>query len=81
MARTGDFALVVHPGLGAGTLAEFVALLRREPGRHRYATTAPGGVVHVITETFKLRTGTAMGGCTSAAAASRRPRCCRGACR
>jgi tripartite-type tricarboxylate transporter receptor subunit TctC len=62
MARTGDFALVVHPGLGVGTLAEFIALLRREPGRHHYATTAPGGVVHVITETFKLRTGTAMEG-------------------
>jgi tripartite-type tricarboxylate transporter receptor subunit TctC len=62
MARTGDFALVVHPSLGVGSLQEFITLLRREPGRYNYATTAPGGVVHVITETFKLRTGTAMEG-------------------
>ena len=58
MARTGDFALVAHPGLGAASLGDLLALLRREPGRHNYATTAPGGLVHAITETFKARTGT-----------------------
>src|SRR5919199_5995891 len=62
MARTGDFALVAHPSLGVATLREFITLLQREPGRYHYATTAPGGVVHVITETFKLRTGTQMEG-------------------
>jgi tripartite-type tricarboxylate transporter receptor subunit TctC len=62
MARTGDFVLVAHPGLGVATLGELLALLRREPGRHHYATTAPGGLVHAITETFKARTGARMEG-------------------
>jgi len=62
MTRTGDFVLVVHPSLNVSTVAELVALLRREPARFNHATTVPGGVVHVITELFKARTGTQMEG-------------------
>lgn len=62
MTRTGDFVLVAHPTLNVSSVAELVALLRREPARFNYATTAPGGVVHVITEVFKARTQTQMEG-------------------
>lgn len=57
---TGDLVLAVHPRLGVTTVQGLVELLRREPGRHNYATSASGGVVHVVTEVFRARTGTDM---------------------
>jgi tripartite-type tricarboxylate transporter receptor subunit TctC len=57
LMRSGVFALVVHPSLGVNSVQELVALLKRNPGKYNYATTAPGGQAHVITEIFKQRTG------------------------
>ena len=39
--------VVVNPRLTAGTLAELVALIRREPGRRTYASSGSGTIVHL----------------------------------
>ncbi len=54
MTMTGVL-MVVHSSLGVSTLPELTALLRREPGRHKYATSGMGGIVHVVMELWKQR--------------------------
>lgn len=49
--------LVVDPKLPIGSLAEFVAAARREPGRLSYATTGVGSAVHLTMEALKRREG------------------------
>jgi tripartite-type tricarboxylate transporter receptor subunit TctC len=43
----GPQALVVHPSLGVGTLAELIAHARRNPGRVSYATPGVGTAAHL----------------------------------
>jgi tripartite-type tricarboxylate transporter receptor subunit TctC len=50
--------IMVHPRVPAGTLAELVALLRREPGRWEYASSGNGTSSHLIAEAFKAATRT-----------------------
>jgi tripartite-type tricarboxylate transporter receptor subunit TctC len=50
--------VMVHPAVPAATLAELVALLRREPGRWDYASSGNGTISHLIAESFKAATGT-----------------------
>lgn len=50
--------ITVHPSVPAGTLAELVALLRRQPGRWDYASSGNGTISHLIAESFKAATGT-----------------------
>ena len=50
--------VMVHPSVPAKTLAELVALLRREPGRWDYASSGNGTISHLIAESFKSLTGT-----------------------
>ena len=52
--------LVVHPSLGVNTVQELVALLKREPGKHSYASSGNGTPLHVSGELFKRMTGTDM---------------------
>jgi tripartite-type tricarboxylate transporter receptor subunit TctC len=47
--------LVVHPGLPAKTLAEFVALAKQKPGQLEYASTGIGSASHLAGELFKIR--------------------------
>jgi len=54
MTATGVL-MVAHNSLGVSTLGELTALLRREPGRHKYATSGAGGIVHVVMELWKQR--------------------------
>lgn len=49
--------LVVHAGLGVKTLAEFVALARKQPGKLDYASTGPGSASHLAGELFGQRAG------------------------
>ena len=44
--------LTVHPDVPAKTLAELVALCKREPGKLSYGSSGPGGLVHLGTEFF-----------------------------
>ncbi len=50
--------VMVHPSVPARSLAELVALLRREPGRWDYASSGNGTISHLIAESFKAATGT-----------------------
>ncbi|WP_158292049.1 tripartite tricarboxylate transporter substrate-binding protein [Paracraurococcus ruber] len=50
--------LVVNPRSGLATLAELVARLRAEPGRHHFASAGIGSAVHVAGEVFRAVTGT-----------------------
>jgi tripartite-type tricarboxylate transporter receptor subunit TctC len=52
--------LVVHPSLGVNSVQELVALLKREPGKHSYASSGNGTPLHVSGELFKRMTGTDM---------------------
>jgi len=52
--------LVVHPSLGVNNVQELVALLKREPGKHSYASSGNGTPLHVSGELFKRMTGVDM---------------------
>jgi tripartite-type tricarboxylate transporter receptor subunit TctC len=48
---------VVHTGVPAKTLADFVALAKRKPGQLTYASSGVGGAGHLAGELFKERAG------------------------
>lgn len=52
--------LVVHPGVGARTLAEFVQLSKNKPGSIEYASTGAGSASHLAGELFNQRAGVDM---------------------
>jgi tripartite-type tricarboxylate transporter receptor subunit TctC len=52
--------LVVHPSVPAANLGEFLALLRREPGRWNYAHSGPGTPYHLAGEMLKTMAGVDM---------------------
>jgi tripartite-type tricarboxylate transporter receptor subunit TctC len=49
--------LVVHAGLGVKTLAEYVALAKKEPGKLDYASTGAGSASHLAGEMFNQMAG------------------------
>jgi len=49
--------LVVHPGVLAKTLAEFVALAKASPGKYEYGSTGVGSASNLAGELFKQRAG------------------------
>src|SRR5688572_1517985 len=49
--------IVVHAGVPAKTLAEFVALAKAKPGELTYASSGQGGAGHLAGELFKERAG------------------------
>jgi tripartite-type tricarboxylate transporter receptor subunit TctC len=49
--------IVVHPGVPAKTLAEFVALAKSKPGELNYASSGVGGAGHLTGELLKQRAG------------------------
>ncbi|MES2712684.1 MAG: tripartite tricarboxylate transporter substrate binding protein [Pseudomonadota bacterium] len=51
---------VVHPGVPANTLAEFIALARSRPGELNYGTSGPGTSQHLAAALFAARAGIAM---------------------
>lgn len=50
--------LVVHPSLEAKNLAEFIRLVKSQPGRMNYGTAGPGTLTHLVMEQFKEATQT-----------------------
>jgi tripartite-type tricarboxylate transporter receptor subunit TctC len=56
--NSSDLLMVVHPSVPAKTLAEFVALAKKEPGKLAYASSGPGTPYHMAGELFKAMTGT-----------------------
>lgn len=54
-----DALLVVHPDVPAQTFAEFVELLKRQPGKYSFSSS-PFGPTHLAGELLKKRAGVAM---------------------
>jgi tripartite-type tricarboxylate transporter receptor subunit TctC len=51
-------ALVVRKDLGVASVAELVALAKKDPGKLNYGSTGQGSGSHLAMELFKTRTGT-----------------------
>ncbi|MEY2884545.1 MAG: hypothetical protein RL490_2269 [Pseudomonadota bacterium] len=49
--------IVAHPSFPANTLGELIALAKKEPGTHSYASAGPGTSQHLSMELFKLKAG------------------------
>jgi len=58
MIGTTPNVLVVNADVPAKTLPEFVAYLRRNPGRASYGSAGQGSLTHLTMELFKLATDT-----------------------
>ena len=52
--------LVVHPSVPARTVAEFIALLKANPGKYEFASSGVGSAIHLTGELFKQATETDM---------------------
>ena len=52
-----EHVLAAHPGLGVKTLAEFLALARKQPGRLSYASFGNGTSAHLSGEMLKAAAG------------------------
>ncbi len=52
--------IVVHPSFPARNFAEFIKVLKANPGRYNYASSGAGGVGHMGMEMFKIQSGTFM---------------------
>src|ERR1700690_2138681 len=53
-----DLLMVVHPSVEAKTVAEFIALAKKDPGKLNYASSGPGTPYHMAGELFKAMSGT-----------------------
>ncbi|MEJ6022083.1 Bug family tripartite tricarboxylate transporter substrate binding protein [Ramlibacter sp. PS4R-6] len=52
--------IAAHPSVPANNLQEFIAYLKKNPGKLSYASQGNGSVSHIGTEMFKTQTGTSM---------------------
>jgi tripartite-type tricarboxylate transporter receptor subunit TctC len=57
LINTNAMVFLVHPGVAANTLTEFVALARKEPGKFNYASPGVGSQTHLTIELLSRRTG------------------------
>jgi tripartite-type tricarboxylate transporter receptor subunit TctC len=57
---TQPSALVVNNSLGVNSVAELVALLKREPGKYNFGSIGNGSLSHLAMEAIALRSGTKM---------------------
>ena len=48
---------LVHPGVQANTLAEFIALAKKEPGKMSYGSAGPGSIHHLTMAIFADNAG------------------------
>ena len=53
-----DLLMVMHPGVPAKNLKEFIALAKSKPGELNYASSGPGTPYHMAGELFKAMSGT-----------------------
>jgi tripartite-type tricarboxylate transporter receptor subunit TctC len=57
LINTNAMVFLVHPGVPARTLREFVELAKKEPGKFNYASTGVGSQAHLTIELLSRRTG------------------------
>lgn len=53
----GVFGLYINPDVPAKTVQEFVAYAKARPGKLNYGSSGIGGIVHLVSEDFRLRAG------------------------
>jgi tripartite-type tricarboxylate transporter receptor subunit TctC len=53
-----DLLMVVNPAVPAKTVAEFIALAKKDPGKLNYASSGPGTPYHMAGELFKAMSHT-----------------------
>ncbi len=53
-----DLLMVVHPTVPAKSVAEFIALAKKDPGKLNYASSGPGTPYHMAGELFKAMSQT-----------------------
>jgi tripartite-type tricarboxylate transporter receptor subunit TctC len=53
----GALVMVVNPSVPAGTIPEFVAYAKANPGKLSYGSGGIGGITHITAELFKQRAG------------------------
>ena len=58
--RTVGYVLSVHPSIPVHSVAELLALAKKNPGRLNYGNSGYGGVLHVGMEMFNAATGITM---------------------
>lgn len=46
------YGLAVHPSLGVKSVNELIALAKKEPGKHNYASSGQGGAMHLFQALF-----------------------------
>ena len=52
-----DILIAINPAVPAATVAEFVALTKKDPTKYKYGTSGAGNTLHVCLELFKQRSG------------------------
>lgn len=57
LVASTPYLLVLHPGVPAKTLKEFIALVKSQPGKLNYASAGTGSTTHIAMEMLKLAAG------------------------
>jgi tripartite-type tricarboxylate transporter receptor subunit TctC len=57
LVASTPYLLVLHPGVQAKTLKEFIALVKSQPGKLNYASAGTGSTTHIAMEMLKLAAG------------------------
>jgi tripartite-type tricarboxylate transporter receptor subunit TctC len=57
LVATSGLVVVTNPLVAAGSMKEFIALARRQPGKMHYSSPGNGGPQHLAMELIKLETG------------------------
>src|SRR6266850_1917783 len=60
MLTTQPSALAVNASLGVDTVAELIALIKREPGKYNFGSIGNGSLSHLAMEAIALKSGTQM---------------------
>ncbi len=55
--ENGPYVITVHPSLPVKDVKQLVALAKSKPGQLNYASTGNGGITHLSSELFAMRTG------------------------
>jgi tripartite-type tricarboxylate transporter receptor subunit TctC len=48
----GPYVVAIHPSVPANNLAEFVALVKKQPDKYSYGSSGTGSIMHVASEYF-----------------------------